>query len=126
MARFSGISESGGIPQIAKIYPDYNTHNVNESWNGKHIYFAPTEGNWDAIFIPDDASLNLPIGFTFTIITDGSYIYLNVNDTDLTYLNAVSVPYTTNGYDIDTNTIVTVIKVDENRWFASGYGITQD
>ena len=126
MARFTQVSEEG-IPQIAKFYPDYNTHNVDESWNGKHIYFAPTDGYWDAIFIPDDVSLNLPIGFTFTIITDnGSYIYLNANDTDLTYLTAVSVGYTANGYDIDQDTIVTVIKVDENRWIASGYGITQD
>lgn len=124
MARFTSVSEEG-IPQLAKHVSDWNNYYVDDSWNGKHVYFEG--GGWDAVYIPDDASLNLPIGHTFTIITDNnSYVYLNANDSNLTYLSAVAVDDAPNGYDITQRSMVTVIKVDANRWIASGYGMSQD
>ena len=76
------------------------------------------------------SSLNLPIGFTFTIITDqnepGSWVYINANDTNLTEVSAVGVGSSDYGYDISNNTMVTVMKIDSNRWIISGPGIQID
>jgi hypothetical protein len=126
MARFSGTSEVG-IPEVFRSYADWNTWHIQESWNGKHIYIYGGNNYWDAVFIPDDGSLNLPIGFTFNIITDyDTYVYVNANDSNITNLSVVSVNYTPYGYDIPPNTMVTMMKIDSNRWIMSGYGITQD
>jgi hypothetical protein len=122
------LADLGVIPQIDHIYTDNNEHYPAESWAGKHIYFT-YDSNWDAIFLPEDSSLNLPIGYTFTIITDnhsGGYIYINANDSNVTEVTAVGVDYSSIGYDIPGNTMVTVMKIGSNRWIISGYGITQD
>lgn len=129
MARFSqGSTAESGIPQLAKIYTVGNVHYPDLSWNGKHLYFSP-DSNWDAIFLPADSELNLPIGFTFTIVTDQfmfPFVYINANDTNATYFTAVSLGQSNNGYDIGENTMATVMKIDANRWIISGYGITVD
>ena len=117
------------IPRVDKYYTDNVEHHVDATWAGRHLYFT-YDGSWDAVFIPDDASLNLPIGFTFTIFTDdnepGSWVYINANDTGITYVTAVGLNYSTNGYDIPNNSIITVMKIDSNRWIISGYGVTID
>jgi hypothetical protein len=123
------IGDLGVMQQIGKFYTSSVSHFVDSTWTGKHAYFT-YDGNWDAIFLPDDASLNLPIGFTFTIITDqnepGSWVYINANDTSLTELSAVGVGSNDSGYDISNNTMVTVMKIDSNRWIISGPGIQID
>jgi hypothetical protein len=127
MARFTSSAPSG-IPQRAKYWTDGNEHYPDLSWNGKHIYFT-YDGWWDAIFLPTDDALNLPIGFTFTIVTDemmGSFLYLQADDTDVTRLTLVGFGQSNNGYDIGQNTMATVMKIDSNRWIVSGYGITED
>ena len=116
------------IPQLDKIYTDANNHYPDITWGGKHIYFT-YDGSWDAIWLPSDADLNLPIGFTFTIVTDemmGAFVYLSPNDFETTYVTAVGIGQSNNGYDIDQNTMVTVMKIDSNRWIISGYGISID
>ena len=117
------------IPQIAKYYTGAVDRYPDETWGGRHLYFT-YDGNWDAIFLPDDASLNLPIGFTFTIVTDdnepGQWIYINANDENLTYVTAVGLDYNSIGYDLSGNTLVTVMKIDSNRWIISGPGVFRD
>jgi hypothetical protein len=77
MARFSSSSSPTGIPQAFKSNADWNTWHAQDSWNGKHVYIYGNNSWWDAIFLPDDSSLNLPIGFTFTIVTDeNTYILM--------------------------------------------------
>jgi hypothetical protein len=127
MARFTGAISESGIPQLAKFITAYNEHYIDETWNGKHVYFAPSDYSWDAVWIPTDYSLNLPVGFAFTIVTDDSVnVYISPVDTEVTYMYAVSVPYAPYGYDIPSNTMVTVLKVDTDRWIISGYGVQQD
>jgi hypothetical protein len=129
MARFSQTNNPGVMQQIGKFYTNYVEHFVDSTWAGKCAYFIH-DSNWDAIFLPDDASLNLPIGFTFTIITDqnepGYWVYINANDTNLTEVSAVGVGYSNSGYDIPNNTMVTVMKIDSNHWIISGPGIQID
>ena len=123
------LADLGVMQQIGKFYTSSVEHFVDSTWTGKHAYFT-YDGNWDAIFLPDDASLNLPIGFTFKIITDqnepGSWVYINANDTNLTEVSAVGVGSSDYGYDISNNTMVTVMKIDSNRWIISGPGIQID
>jgi hypothetical protein len=117
------------IPRVGKYYTDNVDHHVDATWAGRHLYFT-YDGLWDAVFIPDDASLNLPIGFTFTIVTDdnepGQWIYINANDENLTYVTAVGLDYSSIGYDLSGNTLVTVMKIDSNRWIISGSGVFRD
>lgn len=127
MARFSS-STPAGITQLAKFYTNGNEHYPDLTWNGKHLYFT-YDGNWDAIFLPSDNDTNLPIGFTFTVVTNemmGPFVYINANDTDTVYFTAVGLGQNSYGYDIDQNTMATVMKIDSNRWIISGYGITVD
>jgi hypothetical protein len=124
MARFSGTSETG-IPQRFRINSDWDNYYVNASWNGKHVFC--TGSGWTAIFLPDDASLNLPIGTTFTVVTDeNAYVYINSNDYNLTHFLPVGIGYSPYGYDIPNKTMATVMKIDSDKWIISGYGITQD
>jgi hypothetical protein len=117
------------IPQINKYYSGGNTINIDNTYSGKHIYFT-YDGGSDAIFLPDDGSLNLPIGFTFTIVTDDNnsypFVYINANDSGLTRLTAVGLAYASGGYDAGVNSIATVMKVDSNRWIISGHGVVID
>jgi hypothetical protein len=127
MARFTSSAPTG-IPQRAKYWTDNNSHYPDLTWNGKHVYFT-YDGNWDAIFLPEDSSLNLPIGFTFTIVTDemmGSFLYLQANDTEITRLTAVGLGQSNYGYDVAQNSMTTVMKIDSNRWIVSGYGLAID
>jgi hypothetical protein len=117
------------IPQINKYHSGGNTINIDNTYSGKHIYFTYDAG-YDAIFLPDDGSLNLPIGFTFTIVTDDNnsspFVYINANDSGLTRLTAVGLAYASGGYDAGVNSIATVMKVDSNRWIISGQGVVID
>lgn len=93
---------------------------------GKFVY---GEDAW--IVVPTDAEVNFPIGTTITLITQEEseynfgYYVNSYNEGDVTII-VPGLPIVTTGYDVPLASIATLIKVDVNKWFLSGAGVTLD
>jgi len=107
---------------------------LSASMNGKFLYYDNSNNNSNTwLYIPSNADVELPIGFTVTVIVgnlNGYSIYVN-NDgnSDVVIYHAGSSDGV-NGYWVfagDGNPgIYTIMKVDTNTWMLAGPNVTVD
>jgi hypothetical protein len=118
-----------GIPQNRKRYDNYNLQLAD---NGKHIFHP---GSGYVIYVPHNQVLELPIGYTVTLITrdDGDLYIQTLNyydeDTDTSYdvdIVGVGTDQQSSYWRMPQRSIATLIKVDTNLWYLSGPGIQND
>ena len=108
------------IPRKKVVFEE--EYQLSSMDNGQFIYGEQT---W--IRIPNESDTPLPVGFTVTIITnENNMIYVNANDSSTTRLLVPGLAYSSGGYDIPALSMATLIKVDTNVWYLSGYGVTID
>lgn len=107
------------IPRRAVI--DGNDHDLTLVDNGQFLYGAN-----GTIYVPTNANTQLPVGYTVTIITnENNNLRVYSMDSNITRILAPGVGYT-NGYSIPSTSMATLIKVDVDTWYLSGYGVSQD
>ena len=126
------ISQTG--IQRHAAYNGNNTITLSADMNGKFLYFANNPNSFNStIFLPLNADVALPIGFTVTVVMgdfNGSSVYVNNNGNG-------SVQILVNGNsDMSTNYwgfggdgkagVYTIMKVDTNVWMLAGPNVWVD
>lgn len=108
------------IPRKKVVFDEEYT--LSAADNGQFLYGEET---W--VRIPNESDTPLPNGFTVTIITnEDNIIYVNPIDSSTTRLLVPGLDYASGGYDIPAKSMATLIKVDTNIWYLSGYGVVID
>ena len=107
---------------------------LSASMNGKFLYYDNSNNNSNTwLYIPSNADVELPIGFTVTVIVgnlNGYSIYVNNNgNSDVVIYHAGSSDgvnsywmFASDGYP----GIYTIMKVDTNTWMLAGPNIQVD
>jgi hypothetical protein len=124
-----GTSTFLGIAR-AQVDSGSTTTTLDATQNGKFIYFYGT-GGVSTIFVPNNDNVQLPVGYTVTLVLDdfdGNSVAINtdgdtssglrINATGFTD-SAASSNYWYIGGDGKIG-IYTLMKVDTNRWILSG------
>jgi len=124
-----------GIDRAAVSHGN-DTITLDITHNGKFIYYyTNTSAGYPTIIVPNNNSVQLPIGYTVTMAVDtfsynGSHYVVNINTNGDTsnglIINASGIiadSYTGNYWGIAGDGkpgIYTLMKVDTNRWILSG------
>jgi hypothetical protein len=117
------IAVESYIPQI--LIEDNEHHYLEIGDAGKH-YYSNVNG-WYYLFVPDNNSTPFPIGTFIDIVTgENNWIYITANDSLITSINVPGLTYAPWGYDIPPRSTARLIKVENERWMLSGYGIEID
>lgn len=108
---------------------------LNASMNGKFRYYADNPGGYSStIYVPTNANVPLPVGFTLTVVMgdfNGSRVYVN-NDgnSDVQFIVSGNDSFGTNYWQFNANTgaagVYTIMKVDTDTWMLAGPDITID
>lgn len=113
------IGNVRAIPRKALL--NESNHTLSSEDNGQFFY-----GQNSTIYVPKMGNTALPIGFTVTIITnEDGQLYVYTQDSNVTRLLVPGVNVG-NGYVIPAKSMATLIKVDAETWYLSGYGVGQD
>ena len=122
-----------GIQRHA-AYNGNNTITLSADMNGKFLYFANNPDSFNStIFLPLNASVALPIGFTVTVVMgdfNGCSVYVN-NDGNGDVKILVNGNSDMNtwywGFGGDGNAgVYTIMKVDTNTWMLAGPNVWVD
>ena len=110
------------------------TRTLSADMNGKFLYFDNSNNTSNTfLFIPANADVELPIGFTVTVVVgnmNGYSIYVNNEDNgDVVIYHAGSSDGVNNNWTFanDGNPgIYTIMKVDTNTWMLAGPNVNVD
>ena len=122
-----------GIQRHA-AYNGNNTITLSADINGKFLYFTTNPNNFSStIFLPLNADVALPIGFTVTVVMGnfgGQSVYVNNNgNSSVQILVNGNSDMSTNywGFGGDGNAgVYTIMKVDTNTWMLAGPNVWID
>jgi hypothetical protein len=107
-----------GIPQNSQAA----SYGVVLADNGKQIYRPQGDTTARTVTLPANGTLALPIGFTVTVINDGTSGNVSIAITSDTLVLAGAG--TTGTRTLAPQGMCTAVKVASTRWFISGSGLT--
>lgn len=110
------------IPQT-RVYGDYNVQTEDA---GKHIYYNG-EGQ-HTIFLTAEVNAQMPIGTAITIVSgEDGWTYIRPADENIKIWGVgPNFGYVSNWWYIQSNSIATLLKVDNTKWILSGANLGDD
>lgn len=109
-----------GYRTIPQVVTNSNIQIETSQWGGKHLY-KTTSSNIN-LLLPDNSNIPCPIGTVITIVNDSSSGNITLTQTGSTVLQLGGTTQTGNR-TIAPGGFATILKVQANKWIASGPGV---
>ena len=119
---YDGYSVIKSIPQ--NLQSSLNDYTLTLADGGKHIY--RTEGDGYGVTIPTNASVAFPIGTAITVVSGNSECYFYLEDGDVTTLWGAGFNAYNQSWYIPSNSMATLLKLEEDKWMLSGAGLASN
>ena len=118
-----GISVIDAWPQNAQPGDADYTLTIEDA--GKHIYRL-TDTNWRAVLVPTHDNVPFGIGVEIRVVSGEYNLYIKAVDPGATDIWGAGFNTTSQYFFIPPNSIATLIKVENEKWILSGFGLAID